>query len=53
MAPTLAPQRPAPVMVALSQRPQLELTEIEFVNVEETVLSANKCNCNASDDNPY
>ncbi|RKE07824.1 hypothetical protein C8E86_2660 [Catellatospora citrea] len=42
-------------MVALSQRPQPrpEVTEIEFVNVEQTVLAANKCNCNSSDDNPY
>ena len=48
-------ERPAPVLVPLSQRPEppRELTEIEFVNVEETVLSANKCSCNASDDNPY
>jgi hypothetical protein len=38
--------------VPLSTRPP-ELAEIEFVNVEETVLAVNKCNCNASDDNPY
>jgi MoaA/NifB/PqqE/SkfB family radical SAM enzyme len=33
--------------------PPDELTGIHIVNVEETVLSANKCNCSASDDNPY
>jgi hypothetical protein len=47
--------RSAPVPVELTRRPepQRELTEIEFVNMEETVLSANKCSCAASDDNPY
>jgi hypothetical protein len=27
--------------------------EVEFIDLEETVLSANKCSCSASDDNPY
>ncbi|GAA1623992.1 hypothetical protein GCM10009679_31190 [Saccharothrix algeriensis] len=55
MAPTLAPERPQPVMVALSQRPEppREVTAIEFVNVEKTVLAGNKCSCNAGDDAPY
>jgi len=54
-APTATRPHPAPVPVDLTRRPEppRELTETEFVNVEETVLSANKCSCNASDDNPY
>jgi hypothetical protein len=44
-----------PVLITLTRRPEppRDMTEVEFVNVEETVLSANKCSCAASDDNPY
>jgi hypothetical protein len=47
--------RPSPMLLSLSTRPESasEPTEPVFVNVEDTVLSANKCNCAASDDNPY
>ncbi len=45
-----------PVAVQISRRPALpaeQLTDIEFVNVEETVLSANRCSCSSGDDAPY
>ena len=56
MAPTtiLERQRTA-VPVAISRRPEppTGVTRIEFVNVEQTILSNNKCSCNAGDDNAY
>jgi hypothetical protein len=29
------------------------VTEVEFVDLEDDVLAANKCSCNAGDDQPY
>ena len=57
MTPALL-QRPSslPVAVQISRRPAQpseEITEIQFVNVEESALSTNRCSCSSSDDAPY
>jgi hypothetical protein len=55
MAPSSASQPSSVILVPLSRPPEPpnELTGVQFVNLEESILSANKCSCSASDDNPY
>jgi len=50
---TIDRSAPLPQSRSTMPDPAPDVTEPTFVNVEETVLSANKCNCAASDDNPY